>query len=300
MALINVNNLSYTYRNGPRALDGVHLSIEAGERVALMGPNGAGKSTLFQMLNGLLQPDQGAVIVDGLPVVREHFAAVRRKVGMVFQDSDDQLFNATVYREIAYGLSNLGLPPDELDATVRWALDVVDMRDFIDKTPFNLSGGEKKRIALASVLAMKPQILVLDEPTNALDPLGSTKLLALLNKLNRDLGITLIFATHDVDIVPYLADRVLLMERGALRLSGTPAQAFRDTDLLHRLSLRRPYIAQLAELLMQDGLLPPGDPPLSVESAREMFGQRLRLGEERKDPPAPPELAAPATTRPAS
>ena len=300
MALIEVKNLSYTYRNGPRALDGVTLSIGSGERVALMGPNGAGKSTLFQMFNGLLEPDQGVVIVDGLPVVREHFGAVRRRVGMVFQDSDDQLFNATVYREIAYGLANLGLPADELDATVKWALDVVDMRDFIDKTPFNLSGGEKKRIALASVLAMKPQILVLDEPTNARDPLGSTKLLALLNKLNRDLGITLVFATHDVDIVPQLADRVLLMERGALRLNGTPAQAFRDGTLLRRLSLRRPYIAELAELLMQDGLLPPGDPPLSVESARQLFARRLRPRDSAEDAAAAPELATPGTTRPVS
>ena len=283
MPLIDINNLSYTSRNGPRALDGVSLSIESGERVALLGPNGAGKSTLFQMLNGLLQPDQGTVTVDGLSVVRQHLAAVRRKVGMVFQDSDDQLFNATVYREIAYGLSNLGLPPDELDAAVKWALDVVDMRPFIDKTPFNLSGGEKKRIALASVLAMKPRILVLDEPTNALDPSGSTNLIALLNKLNRDLGITLIFATHDVDIVPTLADRVLLMEHGALRLNGTPTQAFRDADLLNRLNLRRPYIAQLAALLMQDGLLPAGDPPLSVESARQLFGRALSLRDRTED-----------------
>jgi cobalt/nickel transport system ATP-binding protein len=276
MGLIEVTNVSYTYRNGPRALDCVSLSIAPGERVALMGPNGAGKSTLFQMFNGLLQPDQGEVIVDGLPVVREHFPAVRSKVGMVFQDSDDQLFNATVYREIAYGLSNMRMPPDELDATVKWALDMVDMRDFIDKTPFNLSGGEKKRIALASVLAMKPQILVLDEPTTGLDPSGSSKLLALLNTLNRELGITIVFATHDVDIVPYLADRALLLERGALQLSGTPAEVFRDVELLHRLSLRRPHIAQLAELLMQDGLLPAGDPPLTVEQARGMFRQLLR------------------------
>jgi cobalt/nickel transport system ATP-binding protein len=129
--------------------------------------------------------------------------------------------------------------------------------------------------------------------------LGSSKLLALLNSLNRELGITMIFATHDVDIVPYLADRVLLMERGALRLSGTLAQAFRDADLLRRLSLRRPYIAQLAEFLVQDGLLPPGDPPLSVESAREMFGQMLRRRDER-DAAVPSEFVAPEATRPVS
>src|SRR5262249_1682399 len=151
MSLIAITDISFAYPDGNKALDRLSLSIAAGERVAVMGPNGAGKSTLFQMLNGLLRPNAGQVVVDGLPVVREHLPAVRRKVGMVFQDSDDQLFNNTVYREVAYGLVNMNVPESELDATVKWALDMVEMRDFIDKTPFNLSGGEKKRIALASV-----------------------------------------------------------------------------------------------------------------------------------------------------
>lgn len=275
MSLIEIAGVSFAYRGGNRALNDLNLSISAGERVAIMGPNGAGKSTLFQMLNGLLQPDAGQVAIDGLPVVRKHFPAIRRKVGMVFQDSDDQLFNPTVYREIAYGLANMGVPGDELDATVRWALDMVDMRDFIDKTPFNLSGGEKKRIALASVLSMKPRILVLDEPTNALDPKGAGKLVALLNKLNQELGITLVFATHDVDIVPSLASRVVLMERGAIQFVGTPPEAFREKDLLNRLGLRLPRIAHLAEILMEDGLLPAGDLPLNIEQARRLFNQSL-------------------------
>jgi cobalt/nickel transport system ATP-binding protein len=277
MNLIEITDISFAYPNGDgrKALDRLSLSIAAGERVAVMGPNGAGKSTLFQMFNGLLKPDSGQVVVDGLPVVREHLPAVRRKVGMVFQDSDDQLFNATVYREVAYGLVNMKVPEEELNATVKWALDMVDMRDFIDKTPFNLSGGEKKRIALASVLSMKPQILVLDEPTNELDPKGSSDLLALLNKLNHDLGITLVFATHDVDIVPLLANRVVLIEHGTIQFNGTPAEAFRETDLLRRLNLRAPRLAQLGEILMQDGLLPAHELPLSVEEARALFKQVL-------------------------
>jgi cobalt/nickel transport system ATP-binding protein len=273
--LIEITDISFAYPDGHQALHRLSLSIAAGERVAVMGPNGAGKSTLFQMLNGLLQPSAGKVVVDGLPVVRENLRTVRRKVGMVFQDSDDQLFNNTVYREVAYGLANMRVPQEELDATVKWALDVVDMRDFIDKTPFNLSGGEKKRIALASVLSMKPQILVLDEPTSALDPNTGNKLVDLLTRLNRDLGITLVFATHDVDIVPLLADRVVLMEQGSIQFTGTPAEAFRQKELLRRLNLRLPLIAQLAEILMHDGLLPPGDLPLSVEQARALFKQAL-------------------------
>ena len=206
MSLIEISDVSFAYPGGQKALDRLSLSVAAGERVAVMGPNGAGKSTLFQMLNGLLRPSAGQVVVDGLPVVNDNLRTVRRKVGMVFQDSDDQLFNSTVYREVAYGLANMNAPEEERDAAVRWALDVVDMRGAIDKTPFNLSGGEKKRIALASVLAMKPQILVLDEPTNSLDPNTAAKLVELLAKLNQDLGITLVFATHDVDLVPLLAD----------------------------------------------------------------------------------------------
>jgi cobalt/nickel transport system ATP-binding protein len=284
MNLIEITDVSFAYRGGNKALDHLSLSIAAGERVAVMGPNGAGKSTLFQMFNGLLQPDAGQVVVDGLPVVRKHLSTVRHKVGMVFQDSDDQLFNATVYREVAYGLANMKVPRDELDATVKWALDMVDMGDFIDKTPFNLSGGEKKRIALASVLAMKPQILVLDEPTNELDPKGASKLVALLNKLNHDLGITLVFATHDVDIVPLLANRVVLMEHGTIQFSGTPTAAFREKDLLCRLGLRLPCVAHLAEILMRDGLLPPGDLPLSIGQARELFEQALTAGDRSREP----------------
>jgi cobalt/nickel transport system ATP-binding protein len=277
MNLIEIMDVSFAYRNGDghKALDRLSLSIGAGERVAVMGPNGAGKSTLFQMFNGLLKPDAGRVVVDGLPVAGEHLSTARRKVGMVFQDSDNQLFNATVYREVAYGLVNMKMPQDELNATVKWALDMVGMSDFIDKTPFNLSGGEKKRIALASVLSMKPQILVLDEPTNELDPKGASDLLALLNKLNHDLGITLVFATHDVDIVPLLANRVVLMEHGSIQFSGTPTEAFREKDLLRRLDLRLPVIARLAEILMQDGLLPAGDLPLNIEQARALFKQVL-------------------------
>jgi cobalt/nickel transport system ATP-binding protein len=284
MGLIEVRDVSYAYPGGARALNRVSLSIAAGERVAVMGPNGAGKSTLFQMLNGLLSPDRGEVVIDGLPVTRENFAAVRRKVGMVFQDSDDQLFNATVHREVAYGLVNMRMPADELEATVKWALEAVGMSEFIDRTPFNLSGGEKKRIALASVLCMKPQILVLDEPTNALDPKGANDLLALLHKLNRDLGITLVFATHEVDMAPQLADRVVFMEHGALCFDGALAEGFRQEQMLQRLGLRLPYVAELAASLVRDRLLSFERTPLTVEEARRMFAQALATSPQRSSP----------------
>jgi cobalt/nickel transport system ATP-binding protein len=275
MSLIDLQQVSFSYRAGPKVLDGVSLSIAAGERVAIMGPNGAGKSTLFQMLNGLLRPDSGHVHVGGLALEDGRLADVRRRVGMVFQDADDQLFNATVYREVAYGPVNMGLTAEEREERVRWALEVVGMTDFIDKTPFNLSGGEKKRIALASVLAMRPQILVLDEPTNALDPKGASQLVTLLNHINREQGITLLFATHDVDIVPLLADRVVLMHHGRLRAVGSPAEVFRQKDLLRSMDLRLPRVAHLAEILMRDGVLPSGDLPLSIGEARALFARSL-------------------------
>jgi len=276
MSQIELQQVSFSYHDGPRVLDDVTLSIAAGERVAIMGPNGAGKSTLFQMLNGLLRPDGGQVRVGGMAVAGEQVNAVRRLVGMVFQDADDQLFNATVLREVAYGLVNMQMPADEREERVRWALDLVGMTRFIDKTPFNLSGGEKKRIALASVLAMRPAILVLDEPTNALDPKGASNLVSLLNDINRDLGITLVFSTHDVDIVPLLADRVVLMHQGRLRAEGTPAQVFGQKTLIREMDLRLPRVAHLAEILMRDGLIPAGDLPLSIGEARAMLMKLLQ------------------------
>jgi cobalt/nickel transport system ATP-binding protein len=192
---------------------------------------------------------------------------------MVFQDSDDQLFNSTVYREVAYGPMNLKLPAEELEATVAWALERVGLSGFRDKSPFHLSGGEKKRLALASVLAMRPELLVLDEPTNALDPKGASNLLALLNEINRDLGVTLLFATHDVDMVPLLADRVYVMDRGRILLGGSLAEVFNHKDVLRAMDLRLPRVAHLAELLMRDGELPAGDLPLSIGPARRLLSQ---------------------------
>jgi cobalt/nickel transport system ATP-binding protein len=269
--IINLTEVSYTYPDGHRALDRLSLSVAAGERVAVLGPNGAGKSTLFQLFNGLLRPDSGQVTVAGLELTQRNLGALRRKVGMVFQDSDDQLFNATVYREVAYGPMNMNLPADQLEAAVTWALEVVGLAGFRDKSPFHLSGGEKKRLALASVLAMRPEILVLDEPTNALDPKGASNLLALLNEINRDLGVTLVFATHDVDMVPLLADRVHVLDQGRIVLSGALAEVFSQKNALRGIDLRLPRIAHLVELLMRDGVLPPGELPLSIGQARQLF-----------------------------
>lgn len=282
MSLVDVQNVFYTYTDGFVALKGVSLQIQKQERVAVVGPNGAGKSTLFRLFNGLLLPNTGKVLIDGLSVEKKNFYQIRAKVGMVFQDSDDQLFNSTVRQEVAYGLLNRKLSEKECDDTVEWALGVVGIAGYAKRSPHNLSGGEKKRVALASVLAMKPDVLVLDEPTAALDPHGVTSLIRLLNKINQELGITLIFSTHDADIIPLLADRVYLMNEGEVILMGTTAEVFKHKDVVRSIGLRLPRVAHLAEILGQDYNLKVDNLPLTIGQARKFFKndnkQNVKLG----------------------
>ncbi|WP_240985058.1 energy-coupling factor ABC transporter ATP-binding protein [Acididesulfobacillus acetoxydans] len=276
MALIEVAGVDYIYADGQRALKNVSLKIDRGERVAVLGPNGAGKSTLFQLFNGLLSPSAGDVLVKNLWVRKENLAEIRRSVGMVFQDPDDQLFNSTVRQEIAYGLLNMRVSGKALEEAVSWALEVVGLNGYGGKSPHNLSGGEKKRVALASVLAMRPEVLVLDEPTAALDPRGVARLIRLLNSINRELGITLIFATHDVDIVPLLADRIYLLSQGEILLGGTTAEVFRRKELIRQVDLRLPRVAHLVELLEREGVCAPSELPLTIGRAKGFLTGQLR------------------------
>lgn len=276
MELINVSNVTYTYNDGHSALKNINLKINKGDKVAILGPNGAGKSTLFQLFNGLLAPTSGSVTIGGLTTTKKNLPAIRKNVGMVFQDSDDQLFNSTVRQEIAYGLMNMKISGKELEESIAWALKVVGMSDYINKSPHNLSGGQKKRIALASVLAMKPQVMVLDEPTSALDPKGVSDLLDLLNSINKDLGITLIFATHDVDIVPLLADKVYLLSQGEVVLSGTTAEVFNHRETIRSINLRLPRVTHLVELLVKDGLIKADELPLTIGQARKLFQKSIK------------------------
>ncbi|MFT9055235.1 MAG: ATP-binding cassette domain-containing protein [Ethanoligenens sp.] len=277
MALVDVKNVSYVYADGHQALENVSLQIEKGERVAVLGPNGAGKSTLFQLLNGLLQATSGTVSIDGLPVEKKNLFQIRSKVGMVFQDSDDQLFNSSVRQEVAYGLMNMHITGKELEKAVDWALDVAGIAGYCPKSPNNLSGGEKKRVALASVLAMKPEVLVLDEPTAALDPHGVSNLIRLLNTINKELHITLIFASHDADMVPLLSDRVYLMDSGKILTYGTTSEVFSQKENIRKIGLRLPRVAHLTEILERDGILKTGSIPLTIGQARKVFGNAAAL-----------------------
>ncbi len=288
MGLISLSAVNFEYPDGTRALSGIDLSVKAGERVAVLGANGAGKSTLFQLFNGLLSPTGGTVSVKGRAIEKgeknkklklKHLKEVRRMIGMVFQDPDDQLFSGTVRQEVAYGPVNLGIAADQVEQAIAWALQVVGLDGYENRSPLNLSGGEKKKVALASVLSMRPEVLVLDEPTSSLDPLGAARIVELLNGINRELGITLFFATHDVDIVPLLADRVYVMDRGSIRLSGPTADVFARKDLLRACNLRLPRVAHLAELLERDGEYRFPSLPLTIGQAKKEL-----LEQEEKKP----------------
>lgn len=232
---IDIRDLSYAYPNGHPALSGVSLSIRPGERVALMGPNGAGKSTLLMHLNGIIR-GQGRIQVSGLQLDDTTVRQIRAIVGFVFQNPDDQLFSPTVYDDVAYGPLYMGMPKDEIRSRVVRALAAVDMSGFEERMPHHLSLGQRKRISLATVLAMDPEILVLDEPSAGLDPRARKGLIALL----RDLPQTLIASTHDMRLVRDLFDRAVVMQAGRIVVDAPTTDIIGDGALLDRYGLELP------------------------------------------------------------
>ena len=227
----------YTYPDGHVALSGVDLTIQRGERVALLGPNGAGKTTLVLHLNGILGGGGGTVTVAGLPVAKPHLTEIRRRVGVVFQDPDDQLFMPTVAEDVAFGPANLGLRGPELDARVDEALTAVGMQDYKDRAPHHLSLGQRRRVAVATVLAMRPEILVLDEPSSNLDPASRRELAEILSRL----PVTMLMVTHDLPYALQLCPRAAILDGGRIVADGPTAELLSDAELLaaHRLEL--PY-----------------------------------------------------------
>jgi cobalt/nickel transport system ATP-binding protein len=232
-----VEGLAFAYPDGHQALFGVDLRIERGERVALLGPNGAGKTTLVLHLNGILAAGRGRVSVAGLPVGKEHLKEIRRRVGLVFQDPDDQLFMPTVRDDVAFGPANLGLRGAALDARVDRALEQVGLAGLADRPPFHLSFGQRRRAAVATVLAMEPEILVLDEPSSNLDPASRRELAEVLESLD----VTVLMVTHDLPYAMQLCPRSVLLSGGVIAADRPTRDLLADADLLaaHRLEL--PY-----------------------------------------------------------
>lgn len=274
--MLEVRDLKYSYNKDYQALKGVSLKIERGQMVALLGKNGAGKSTLFLNLNGIYEPDEGKVFIDGeeLKYDKKSLLKFRQKVGIVFQNPDDQIFAPTVEEDVAFGPLNLGLPMEEVQDRVEEALERVGMSGFEKKAPHHLSGGQKKRVAIAGILAMKPEIMVLDEPTAGLDPQGVTDLSKLLNELNNE-GITILISTHEVDLVPNYANRVFVLVDGLLIGEGTPKEIFAQPEILEKANLKVPIVTELFQKLEKDGFDMENDYPLTIDEARDKFLELL-------------------------
>ncbi|WP_248582638.1 ABC transporter ATP-binding protein [Nocardioides sp. InS609-2] len=232
---LDVRGLAYAYPDGHQALFGVDLHVHKGERVALLGPNGAGKTTLVLHLNGILAAGAGTVAVSGLPVVKKNLKEIRRRVGIVFQDPDDQLFLGTVRQDVAFGPANLGVRGVELDRRVMAALDLVGMADFVDRPPHHLSFGQRRRVAVATVLVMEPEILVLDEPSSNLDPASRRELADIL----RGLDVTVLMVTHDLPYALELCPRSVVLSDGVVVADGKTYDVLTDDALMraHRLEL---------------------------------------------------------------
>ena len=274
--ILEGEDLQYAYEDGTQALRGLSFAVRRGEKLAIMGPNGSGKSTLFLHLNGVLKPAAGRVLVNGQPVdySRKGLLELRRRVGIVFQDPDDQLFCADVAGEISFGLYNLGLKEEEIRRRVQDVMEELGITPFGDKPVHALSGGQKKRVSIADILVMEPEVLILDEPASALDPRHARLIDGLIDRLS-ERGITVILSTHDVDRALIWADRVLLLEEGRMLAQGTPEEIFQDLPLLERTNLEQPAVLKMAAILRRQGLLPAaGAVPRRVEELETMLQER--------------------------
>lgn len=281
-AVLELKNLSFVYGAGTpfekKAVDDVSLSIERGELIGIIGHTGSGKSTLVQMLNGLIKPAQGQVLLDGRDIWEQpkKIRDIRFRVGMVFQYPEYQLFEETVYKDIAFGAANKGLTGDELDQAVRRAADFTGLRpELLEKSPFDLSGGEKRRAAIAGVIAMDPEVLILDEPTAGLDPMGRELLLSQIINYHKEKGNTVLLVSHSMEDIARVADRVLVMNRSRLFMLDRTREVFAHGDELEKIGLRVPQVTKIMQALRAQGIDLP-DSVLTVDEAFDTLSSLLK------------------------
>lgn len=279
--MLEIKNLSHIYNPGTpfsrAALDDVSFSIKKGEFICIIGHTGSGKSTLIQHLNALLKPTSGSILLDGEDIFadKSKLKTIRQRVGLVFQYPEHQLFEETIYKDVAFGPGNLGLSAEEVDARVIEALQLVGMpKETYTKSPFELSGGQKRRAAIAGVLAMKPDVLILDEPTAGLDPAGRDAILSQIAKMHKTVGNTVILISHNMEDVSRLADRIIVMAEGKIFLSGTPSEVFSNPKKLEEVRLAAPPISVLMDQLKKEGLNLPGG-IFTVEAAAKALKENI-------------------------
>jgi len=280
---IKAENIRYVYSEGTPfltiALDNVNLSIEHGDFVGIIGQTGSGKSTLIQLFNGLEKPLEGKIIVDGTIVGadKKKLRQIRQTVGLVFQYPEYQLFEETVAKDVAFGPMNLNLPQEEIDIRVKDALEAVgfNYNKIKDLSPFDISGGQKRRVAIAGVLAMKPQYLILDEPTAGLDPAGRNEIFAQIKKLHDTGNVTVVLVSHSMEDVAKLVKKVIVLYKGKIHMEGTPKEIYSNADELKRIGLGVPQIAEIVNELRKKGFNIKTD-IITVEEAKEEILKELR------------------------
>ncbi len=284
--MINLKDVNYIYMAGgpfeKKALDSVGLSIGKGEFIGLIGHTGSGKSTLIQLLNGLLKPTSGDIIVDGknLSDKDTKLRDIRFKVGLVMQYPEYQLFEETVYKDIAFGPSNMGLSESEIKERVEFAASVVGLSDeLLEKSPFDLSGGQKRRVAIAGVIAMQPEVLILDEPTAGLDPKGRDEILYKIKDMHSRMNLTVILVSHSMEDVAKLADRILVMNGGRVEMFDKPEKVFKQAARLTEIGLNVPQITRIADKLREHGL-PLSEGIYTIEDAVSQLAKILDKGEK--------------------
>ena len=277
--MLCAQGVTFRYDEGAKpALDNISLSVEKGEYVAILGANGCGKSTLAKHFNAILLPERGSVLVEGMPTSQEeNLLALRQKVGMVFQNPDNQIVATVVEEDVAFAAENLGVEPGEMRRRVDEAMRLAGIYAYRDKAPHKLSGGQKQRVAIAGVLAMQPDCLILDEATAMLDPIGRQQVMQTVHRLNRQQGITVVQITHYMEEAA-MADRVVVMSAGHIVMDGTPREVFTKADELHALHLDVPQPAELCQMLAREGLDIPDDIIGVDECAAALY--RLLTGKE--------------------
>ncbi len=273
---LSVKKVAFRYPDGTQSLSDIDLEIRRGEFVGILGANGSGKTTLLKVMDGLLKDFEGSVNLDGKEIRTLSPKEIYGKVGLIFQNSDEQLFAPTVFEDVAFGPINMGLPGEEVALRVRRALKDMDMEGCAAKPIHRLSFGEKKRICLAGLLAMGQEILLLDEPTDGLDPIGEHRMMNLLMRLNKEKEITLVMATHRVDLVPLFLDRLYILSRGRIVREGRPEDIFTAPDEMEEMRLKLPQIAELIYRLKHEDRLPFDRLSLTIGEARKEIVKLVR------------------------
>jgi cobalt/nickel transport system ATP-binding protein len=283
VAIMEAKDMSYLYPDGTKALNGVNIKIHQGQTTAILGGNGAGKSTLFKCFNGIIKPSSGQLFFKNQQVQysRKDVQNLRKSVGIVFQDPDSQLFSASVYQDISFGGINLKLPENEVRRRVDLAIKRTGIESVKDKPTHCLSFGQKKRVAIAGVLVMEPEVLILDEPTAGLDPKGVSDILKLLKEMQKELRLSVVFATHDIDIVPLYCDYAYVLDGGHVVIQGTPTDVFLQKNKLRSVNLRLTRIGHLMEILKCRDNFDFDENSFTISEARKELKRLLENGETK-------------------